>query len=110
MWENTCALCGLKGQEAEKLGVLLGPLADGKGSGQELYVHRLCALWSPEVGGQCLGLCRRVGLQGKQTGTGVPASKCHFWRQATQESFLATGTVPSIRRQAQCRPSARLLV
>jgi len=51
MWpDKACSLCGPKGQGAEKLGPLLGPLADAKGGGQELYVHRLCALWSPEVG------------------------------------------------------------
>jgi hypothetical protein len=42
-----CCLCGSHA-DAACLGPLLGPVVLSK-SGDAAHVHRLCALWSPEV-------------------------------------------------------------
>eukprot|EP00798_Chlamydomonas_sp_ICE-L_P026836 gene26836-4434_t len=51
MWaaNSKCAFCG-EGDKAHggSLGPMLGPLTVGSG-GDSLYVHRLCALWTPEM-------------------------------------------------------------
>ena len=49
MTGNPCALC-LHGSDYcdGTLGPLLGPLND-VATGKDLFVHRYCALWSPEV-------------------------------------------------------------
>ena len=39
----TCALCGAPEACELPLGPLLGPVGD------DYHVHRLCALWSPDV-------------------------------------------------------------
>lgn len=50
MLHKACALCGQPPVAAVNLGPLLGPVREVRGGGtEELYVHRLCALWSAEV-------------------------------------------------------------
>ncbi len=50
MLHKACALCGQPPVAAVNLGPLLGPIREVRDRGtQELWVHRLCALWSPEV-------------------------------------------------------------
>jgi hypothetical protein len=45
-----CAFCkGKAGAPSSDLGTLLGPLASEGGREDDVFVHRLCALWSPEV-------------------------------------------------------------
>lgn len=45
-----CALCGQPPAAAVNLGPLLGPVREARGgTTEELWVHRLCALWSSEV-------------------------------------------------------------
>ena len=45
MASRQCSLCGQKDTaEINQLGQLLGPV------GNDLWVHRECAIWSPEVG------------------------------------------------------------
>jgi hypothetical protein len=59
-----CAFCnGAADASSTKLGEMLGPIGHAA-SGDPIYVHRQCALWSPEVtcsGTPCAGddvLCR----------------------------------------------------
>lgn len=55
-WQQreACALCGHDGGfEGGWLGPLTGPWGPAS-SGRSQYVHRLCALWSPEVRSQSL--------------------------------------------------------
>ncbi len=50
MLHSSCALCSQPAAAAVNLGPLLGPIRDAKNpAADELFVHRLCALWSPEV-------------------------------------------------------------
>ncbi len=50
MLHKACALCGQPPVAAINLGPLLGPIREVRGGGtEELYVHRLCAVWSAEV-------------------------------------------------------------
>lgn len=46
-----CAFCGSAAADAgdASLGDMLGPMGHTS-SGDPIYVHRQCALWSPEVG------------------------------------------------------------
>ncbi len=54
---EACALCGQDGAfQGGWLGDLTGPWGATAASGRSHYVHRLCALWSPEV------RCRRPRL------------------------------------------------
>lgn len=47
---NACALCGHdEAFSGGCLGPLLGPVATDQQTGIEYHVHRLCAVWSPEV-------------------------------------------------------------
>ena len=47
---RSCAFCGQPPDCGVNLGPMLGPIRDIKsGSDEDLYVHRLCALWSPKV-------------------------------------------------------------
>lgn len=47
---KACALCAQPAAAAVNLGPLLGPVREERGGGvDELYVHRLCALWSSEA-------------------------------------------------------------
>ncbi|CAK0741288.1 hypothetical protein CVIRNUC_001313 [Coccomyxa viridis] len=47
---NACAFCGHDAAfSGGCLGPLLGPVATDQQTGSEYYVHRLCAVWSPEV-------------------------------------------------------------
>lgn len=50
MLHTCCALCSQPAEAAVNLGRLLGPIRDTKNpAADELYVHRMCAIWSPEV-------------------------------------------------------------
>lgn len=50
MFHRSCAFCSQPAAAAVNLGPLLGPIRDSKSaSGEELFAHRLCAVWSPEV-------------------------------------------------------------
>eukprot|EP00983_Pelagomonas_calceolata_P101313 1158685-Pelagomonas_calceolata.AAC.3 len=51
-----CALCA-QDERAPSLGPMLGPLS-GPG-GETCYVHRLCALWSPEVISSLCACCQK---------------------------------------------------
>lgn len=47
---NACAFCGHDAAfSGGCLGPLLGPVATDQQTGKEYHVHRLCAVWSPEV-------------------------------------------------------------
>lgn len=51
MLHKACALCGQPPVAAVNLGPLLGPIREVRDRGtEEHWVHRLCALWSSEVG------------------------------------------------------------
>lgn len=63
----SCALCGGGGEalaaaaHAAHLGALLGPLHDPRStSGEPVYVHRMCALWCPQVFQTNRGTLRNV--------------------------------------------------
>ena len=74
MLHACCALCSQPAAAGVNLGPLLGPIRDAKNpSADELYVHRLCALWSSEVrrGGKQLWLGRANG-SGCLSSTGAP--------------------------------------
>lgn len=56
MLHKACALCGQPPVAAVNLGPLLGPIREVRDRGtEELWVHRLCALWSSEVRGHAAG-------------------------------------------------------
>lgn len=69
MFHRSCAFCAQPAAAATNLGPLLGPIRDSKNSAaDDLYAHRLCALWSSEVGDVGAG----------REGTG-PARLCCLW-------------------------------
>lgn len=46
-----CELCGKDGgADHGRWGQLLGPISMGRNPDHAVFVHRLCALWSSEVG------------------------------------------------------------
>ena len=58
MFHRSCALCAAPAAAAVNLGPLLGPIRDSKSNtADDLFVHRICAVWSPEVSGACTVRC-----------------------------------------------------
>lgn len=58
-----CALCGgALVPEDDSLGEMLGPMGHSS-SGEPIFVHRQCALWSPEVTRQLYMTCVIVLLK-----------------------------------------------
>ncbi|KAL4451600.1 hypothetical protein ABPG75_007262 [Micractinium tetrahymenae] len=94
MLHSSCALCSQPAAAAANLGPLLGPIRDAKNpAADELYVHRLCALWSPEVFETDHGTLRNVlaaikrgrlmkcshcGRRGATLGCRVPSCTCSY--------------------------------
>jgi hypothetical protein len=51
MFHRSCAFCSQPAAAAVNLGPLLGPIRDPRAANPDgLFAHRLCALWSSEVG------------------------------------------------------------
>ena len=49
--ERACVLCGhQEGFAVDVLGGLIGPVGEDARTRAPLWVHRECAIWSPEVG------------------------------------------------------------
>eukprot|EP00884_Botryococcus_braunii_P015398 jgi/Botrbrau1/2541/Bobra.0079s0028.1 len=76
MWdEKRCAFCkGTSADATHALGVLIGPIA-GDTTRDELFVHRMCALWSAEVYQTEHGTLRNV-LAAVKRSKGIRCSQC----------------------------------
>ena len=73
--ERACVLCGhQEGFAVEVLGGLIGPVGEDARSRAPLWVHRECAIWSPEVG---LQVCLPVPYYGTSLARDVhPLTNC----------------------------------
>lgn len=85
-----CGLCEASaGPSKGELGLLVGPFAVDKNThqGKEFFVHKSCALWSPEVGVPRPSGCTRLLPQLSQILL-IPRDR-YFWTRATIFGRLA---------------------
>lgn len=73
MFHRSCALCAQPASAAVNLGPLLGPISDPRAANPDgLFAHRLCALWSSEVG-YSYGSTAGSHLASDRLGTALPS-------------------------------------